>query len=84
MSESMISRRNALCLLGLGAAFCLAMPMTALMTSEAKAQETGTERRQERRTERTERRRERRSGRQERRDERQTGRVERREDRKGQ
>src|SRR6266436_1231674 len=71
-----ISRRKALSVVGLGAALVLLMP-SALM-SDAEAQETGTERRQERRTRRTERRQERRKGRAERREVRRKGRAERR------
>jgi hypothetical protein len=70
MSESkVISRRSVLSLLGLAAAFGLAVPPTVLMVSDAEAQpagaqtgekteekKTGTERRQERRTHRVERR----------------------------
>ena len=72
-----ISRRKALSVVGLGAALVLLVP-SALM-SDAEAQETGTERRQERRTRRTERRQERRTRRTERRQERRKGRAERRE-----
>jgi hypothetical protein len=93
MSEKMISRRGAFSLLGLAAALGFALPAEVLTASEAGAQaqttapapsspQTGTERRQERRTERTERRQERRTGRHERRHERRTGRHERREERR--
>ena len=82
----MISRRTALSLLGLGA-LSLAVPGTALVMSDAEAQQavptspppapsapqTGTERRQERRTSRVKRRTARRKGRKERRDLRRTG-----------
>jgi hypothetical protein len=80
-----LSRRSAFSLLGL-AALSLTMVPTVLTLSDAEAQETapqtGTERRQERRTARTERRQERRAGRTERRTERRTGRAERREQRR--
>ncbi len=56
-----LSRRKALSLLGLVAAFNLAAPSTVLTVSEAEAQTAGMERRQERRTGRTERREERRN-----------------------
>ena len=67
-----ISRRKALSLMGLAAAFGLAAAPTVLTVSDAEAQTaaaptaaaptTGTERRQERRTARTERRQQRRTG----------------------
>jgi hypothetical protein len=75
MSESnAISRRGALSLLGLAAAFGLGVPPTVLTVSEAEAQatqtgekteekKTGTERRQARRTHRVERRTKRRKAR---------------------
>ena len=78
-----ISRRKALSLTGLAAAFCLAAAPTVLTVSDAEAQAAaapiataptaGMERRQERRTARTERRQERRTARTERRQERRTG-----------
>ena len=82
----MVSRRMALSLLGLGA-LSLAVPGTLLVMSDAEAQQavptspppassapqTGTERRQERRTSRVKRRTARRKGRKERRDVRRTG-----------
>jgi len=78
-----ISRRKALSLMGLAAAFGLAAAPTVLTVSDAEAQTaaaptaaaptTGTERRQERRTARTERRQERRTARTERRQVRRTG-----------
>jgi hypothetical protein len=77
-----ISRRKALSLLGLVAAFNLAASSTLLTVSEAEAQTVGMERRHERRTGRTERRQERRTGRTERREARRTGRTERREERR--
>jgi Ni/Co efflux regulator RcnB len=75
-----ISRRKAFFLLGLGAAFSLAVP--ALLTaSDAEAETTGMERREERRKHRRERREERREHRRERREERHKHRAERREHR---
>ena len=78
-----ISRRKALSLMGLAAAFGLAAAPTVLTVSDAEAQTaaapttaaptTGTERRQERRTARTERRQVRRIARTERRQVRRTG-----------
>jgi hypothetical protein len=78
-----ISRRKALSLMGLAAAFGLAAAPTVLTVSDAEAQTaaaptaaaptTGTERRQERRTARTERRQQRRTARTERRQVRRTG-----------
>ena len=83
IKSEMISRRNALSLMGLAAAFGLAAAPTVLTVSDAEAQTaaaptaaaptTGTERRQERRTARTERRQERRTARTERRQVRRTG-----------
>ena len=93
IKPEVISRRKALSLLGLAAAFGLAVPPTVLTVSDAEAQytaptaapaaapQTGTERRHKRRTARHERRHERRAGRHERREERRTGRHERREER---
>ena len=89
IESELISRRRALSLLGLAAAFGLAVPPTVLTVSDAEAQytapaaapQTGTERRHERRAGRHERRHERRAGRHERREERRTGRHERREER---
>jgi hypothetical protein len=67
-----ISRRSALSLMGLAAAFGFAAP--ALLTvSDAEAQTAGMERRQERRTGRHVRREDRRTGRHVRREERRTG-----------
>jgi hypothetical protein len=82
--SEMISRRRAFSILGLATLGLAAMP-NLLMVSEAEAQtstttppppQTGTQRRQERRTERTRRRKERRTARQ-------TGRTERRQARQG-
>lgn len=87
MKEARISRRTALSLLGVAAAFGFSMPLN----SEAQAQQsgatsddktTGTERRQERRTTRTERRQERRTERTERRVKRRRRRKERRKTRR--
>jgi hypothetical protein len=96
-SESMVSRRGALALCGYAAVFGLVASPAILMVSDAGAQtstapttpaapststpQSGTERRQERRTGRTERRQDRRTGRTERRQARRTGRTERREER---
>ena len=89
-----ISRRKALSLMGLAAAFGLAAAPTVLTVSDAEAQTAaaptaaaptaaaptaGMERRQERRAARHERRQERRMARTERRQERRAGRHERRE-----
>lgn len=92
IKSEMISRRRAFSLLGL-AALGFALPAEVLTASDAEAQqtgapapsspETGTERRQERRTHRTERRQERRIERTERRKKRRTGRHERRKKRRG-
>jgi hypothetical protein len=71
--SEMISRRKALSLVGLAAAFGLAAAPTVVTVSDAEAQTAGMERRQERRTGRHERRDERRTGRTERREERRTG-----------
>jgi hypothetical protein len=91
----MISRRRAFSLLGL-AALSMAMSPTVLTVSDAEAQQpstqtpqtgttitpqTGTQRREERREERTERRQERRTARTERRNERREARHERRTER---
>ena len=80
-----ITRRQAFSWLGLGA-LSIATVSTVLTGSEAQAEEatarTGTERRQDRRTDRTERRQERRTHRTERRQNRRTHRSERRSDRR--
>ena len=73
IKSEMISRRKALSLVGLAAAFGLAAAPAVLTVSDAEAQTAGMERRQERRTGRHERRDERRTGRTERREERRTG-----------
>jgi hypothetical protein len=87
-----ISRRKALSLMGLAAAFGLAAAPTVLTVSDAEAQTAaaptaaaptaGVERRQERRMSRTERRQERRMARTERRRERRLARTERRQERR--
>jgi hypothetical protein len=83
IKSEMISRRKALSLMGLAAAFGLAAAPTVLTVSDAEAQTAaaptavaptaGVERRQERRAARHERRQERRMARTERRQERRTG-----------
>ena len=89
--EEMISRRSAFSLLGL-ATLGLTVPAAVLPVSDAEAQsntaaapvpETGTERRQQRRTERQQGRQERRTERQEGRQERRTQRTEGRAERSG-
>ena len=70
-SAEMISRRKALSLMGLAAAFGFAAAPAVLTVSEAGAQTIGMQRRQDRR-----------AGRHQRRDDRRTGRTERREDRR--
>jgi hypothetical protein len=62
IKSEMISRRKALSLMGLAAAFGLAAPPTVLAVSDAEAQTVGMERRQERRAGRHERREVRRTG----------------------
>jgi len=71
-SES-ISRRTAVSLLGLAAAFGVAVPATMLTVSDVAAQTAGVERRGERREGRHERRNARREGRHERRETRRGG-----------
>jgi hypothetical protein len=91
INSEMISRRGTFSLLGLAAAWGLALPAEILTESDAEAQQTtsptapttGAQRRQERRTHRTERRQERRTHRTERRQERRTHRTERRAKRRG-
>ena len=82
IKPEMISRRKALSLMGLAAAFGLAAAPAVLTVSDAEAQTVGMERRQERRTARHERRQERRTARHDRRQERRTARTERREERR--
>ena len=67
IKSEMISRRKALSLMGLAAAFGLAAAPTVLTVSDAEAQTVGMERRQERRAGRQENRQDRRKNRQERR-----------------
>jgi hypothetical protein len=73
IKSEMISRRKALSLMGLAAAFGLAAAPTVLTVSDAEAQTVGMTRRQERREGRHERREARRTGRHERREVRRTG-----------
>jgi hypothetical protein len=73
IKSEMISRRKALSLMGLAAAFGLVAAPTVLAVSDAEAQTVGMERRQERRAGRHERREARRAGRHERREVRRTG-----------
>jgi len=96
MKQEVISRRKVLSLLGFAALAmpCTVLtpsyaeaqqPPTPPSSGQPGVQsgpQTGTERRQERRTGRAERRQERRAGRAERRQERRTGRTERREERR--
>ena len=62
INSELISRRTAFSLLGLKAALGFAVPASVLTVSDAEAQTSGMERRQERRTGRHERRDERRGG----------------------
>ena len=73
VKAEIISRRKALSLMGLAAAFGLAAAPTVLAVSDAEAQTVGMQRRQERREGRHQRRDDRRTGRTERREERRTG-----------
>jgi hypothetical protein len=73
IKPEMISRRKALSLMGLAAAFGLAAAPAVLTVSDAEAQTAGMERRQDRRSERHERRHVRRTARTERRQVRRTG-----------
>ena len=73
IKSEMISRRKALSLMGLAAAFGLAAAPAVLTVSDAEAQTVGMERRQERRAGRHERREARRAARHERREVRRTG-----------
>jgi Ni/Co efflux regulator RcnB len=73
IKSEMISRRKALSLMGLAAAFGLVAAPTVLTVSDAEAQTAGMERRQERRSARHERRQVRRTARTERRQVRRTG-----------
>jgi hypothetical protein len=71
--SEMMSRRKALSLMGLAAAFGLSAAPTVLAVSDAEAQTIGMQRRQDRRAERQDRRQDRRAGRDERRQVRRTG-----------
>ena len=62
IKSELISRRTAFSLLGVAAALGFAVPAAVLTVSDAEAQTSGMERRQERRTGRHERREERRGG----------------------
>jgi Ni/Co efflux regulator RcnB len=73
IKSEMITRRRAVSLMGLAAAFGLAAAPTVLAASDAEAQTVGMERRQDRREGRHQRRDDRRTGRTERREERRTG-----------
>ena len=73
IKSEMVSRRKALSLVGLAAAFGLAAAPTVLTVSDAEAQTIGMQRRQDRRAGRHERRDDRRTGRADRREERRTG-----------
>jgi hypothetical protein len=73
IESEMVSRRKALSLMGLAAAFGLAAAPALLPVSDAEAQTIGMERRQARREGRHERREARRIGRHERREVRRTG-----------
>jgi hypothetical protein len=84
ITSNELSRRSAFSVLGLAALSLTLLPVLQSSNAEAEetAPQTGTQRRQERRTGRTERRQERRTGRTERRTQRRTGRTERREERR--
>ena len=73
IKSEMITRRKAVSLMGLAAAFGLAAAPTVLAVSDAEAQTVGMQRRQDRREGRHQRRDDRRTGRTERREERRTG-----------
>ena len=73
IKSEMITRRKAVSLMGLAAAFGFAAAPTVLAVSDAEAQTVGMERRQARRDERHQRRDDRRTGRTDRREERRTG-----------
>jgi Ni/Co efflux regulator RcnB len=78
-----ISRRRAIWMLGVAAAFGMAMPAAVLTASEADAQTAGMERRQGRRENRRDRREDRRDNRQDRRTDRRENRQDRRDNRRG-
>ena len=73
IKAEMISRRKALSLVGLAAAFGFTAAPAVLAVSDAEAQTLGMERRQDRREGRHQRRDDRRTGRADRREERRTG-----------
>jgi hypothetical protein len=73
IKSEMITRRKAVSLMGLAAAFGLAAAPTVLAVSDAEAQTVGMQRRQDRREGRHQRREDRRTGRAERREDRRTG-----------
>jgi hypothetical protein len=73
IKSEMITRRKAVSLMGLAAAFGLAAAPTVLAVSDAEAQTIGMQRRQDRREGRHQRREDRRTGRAERREDRRTG-----------
>jgi hypothetical protein len=77
-----ISRRRAVWMLGVAAAFGMAMPAVVLTASEADAQTAGIERRQGRRENRRDRREDRRENRRDRREDRRENRENRRENRR--
>lgn len=66
--HELLSRRKAFSLVGVTAAFGLALPLTLSAIADADAQTAGMERRQDRREGRHDRREDRREGRQDRRD----------------
>lgn len=70
---NLVSRRTAFSLLGLTAAFSLAVPVSICALSDAEAQTVGMERRQDRRQGRQDRRQDRRDTRHDRRTDRRTG-----------
>jgi hypothetical protein len=82
IKSEIISRRRALSLMGLAAAFGFAAVPVILTVSDAEAETVGMDRRHERRAARHERRQERRTARTERRQERRTARTERRQERR--
>jgi hypothetical protein len=77
-----ISRRRAIWILGVGAAFTMAVPAAVLTASDAEAQTPGIERRQDRRANRRDRREDRRENRRDRREDRRENRENRRENRR--
>jgi hypothetical protein len=73
IEHELFSRRSAISLFGLTAAFSLALPVTLSAFSDAEAQTAGMERREDRREGRRDRREDRREGRQDRRETRRGG-----------